>query len=162
MAQFRALSLLLTFLLSCCSAAEDNFWVVREEPLKDKAWVAYVPAKEDLAKQAVLLYAELPSGESPILVRQVLSQMYRQVKDLKVLGRKPVQWRQGDGTLVSFSGYTGKRRVVGRAVIASTERGTEVFMLVRHPQSNPKIVESYEQVRQSVDTFLGQEKEPKE
>jgi hypothetical protein len=154
--------LLVFWLLAGWSAAEEGFWVTRTEPLKENHWVTFVPAKETLAKQAVLIYAELPQAKEPILVRQVLSEMYSQVEDLKVLGRKPVAWRDGEGTLVSFSGLSGKNKVVGRAVIASTERGTEVFLLVRHPRSDARIMKSYEELRANASGFLTTKKKPKE
>jgi hypothetical protein len=148
--------LFLVLMLAGWGAADEAFWVPRKEPLQEKSWVVFVPRKEELAKQAILIYAELPN-EKPVLVREILSQMYHQVKALKVLGRKPVPWRQGEGTLVSFSGQSGKKKIVGRAVIASTDRGTEVLLLVRHPRSDSRILENYEQVRQGIDNFLAKE-----
>lgn len=148
-----AASFLLFFLVSGSAFAEDAFWVPRDEPLSERTWTAYVPAKSELTKQAVLIHAVLP-GEEPVVVRHVLSAMYSQVESLKVLGRKPVPWRDGQGTLVSFSGKNGKDKIVGRAVIAPIESGTEVFMLVRHPRSDGRIEESFEKLRLSAADFL--------
>ena len=149
----KLIAFLAFFLLCAPVTADEAFWVLREEPLKESSWTAYVPAKSELAKQAVLVHAVLP-GEDPVVVRHVLSEMYRQVESLKVLGRKSVPWRDGEGTLVSFSGKNGKNKIVGRAVIAPTESGTEVFMLVRHPRSDARIDKSFEEVRLSAADFL--------
>ena len=148
-----AASFLLLLLMSISAFAEEAFWVQREEPLSERTWTAYVPAKNELAKQAVLIHALLPGGD-PVVVRHVLSAMYSQVDSLKVLGRKPVPWRDGEGTLVSFSGKNGKNKIVGRAVIAPTESGTEVFLLVRHPRSDGRIEESFEKLRLTAADFL--------
>lgn len=152
----RSLLILFSFLVLVGSTkAEEAFWVAREEPLKDNSWRVYVPSNESLSKQAVLIYAELPTGDTPVVPRQVLSQLYHHVKGLKVMGRKKVAWRDGEGTLVSFSGQVDKKeKVVGRAVVASTQNGTEVLLLVRHPRSDDRIVESYELIRRGIDSFL--------
>ena len=56
---------------------------------------------------------------------------------------------------MSFSGQVDKKeKVVGRAVVASTQNGTEVLLLVRHPRSDDRIVESYELIRRGIDSFL--------
>lgn len=155
---------LLLFFLAAAALAEEPFWVVRQEPLKETSWVAFVPAKKELAKQAVLVYASLPPSEQPPEIRHILGEMYSQVDGLKILGRKPVTWREGEGTLVSFSGRSDSSKVLGRAVIAATEHGTEVLMLVRHPQSDARIVKSFDQVRQDIEPLLSRvkDKKPKE
>lgn len=152
------LSCLLLLLASLPIAAEEAFWVPRKEPLAERNWTAYVPANKELAKQAILIHALLP-GE-PVEVRQVLGAMYKEVESLKILGRKPVEWRDGEGTLVSFSGKQKDRNIVGRAVIAPSEDGTEVVLLVRHPAADSRIMQSFESLRVRVPEFLSLKSRP--
>ena len=156
MVHFKRLSLyaLLLFVFGAVSAQADSFWVPRSEPVtKEKAWSSFVPSEKALSKQAVLLHTVLPS-EEPVMVRHVLSYMHSGVKELKVLGRKDTTWRDSTATIVSFSGLVDDKRVLGRVVLAPTDEGTEVLLLVRHPEANPRILANFKRIVTDWPEFL--------
>src|SRR5690606_9820869 len=93
-----------------------------------------------------------PEG-SPVVVREVLGSLHRDVEELKVAGQKEVEWRDGVGTLVSFSGKQDGESLLGRMVLASRSDGTEILLLIRHPQADPALLQNFERARRAWPDF---------
>lgn len=136
-------------------AVVDPFWVLSQQDLGSPGSKVYLPTDKKFANQGFLVYSTLPPTTPPPVLREVLAELYTQVDDLKILGQKQVPWHDGVGDLVSFSGVHEKKKVLGRAVVANSEQGTEILMLVRHPQADPLLLDNFERIRSAWPRDLG-------
>lgn len=126
--------------------AGEKFWVDASSEF-DLDWKIYRPIKKELKNQGFLLHRVLPeSADSPHFVREVLSLLYGAVDDFRILGQKEVEWDGRKATLVSFRGEHDEDTLVGRIILAPTDEGTELLFLIRHPEADSSLFESFEEI----------------
>lgn len=134
--------------------ASDKFWTKSADNFGAADWLVYRPKEEKLQKQGFMVYHMSPPQTEPPVVREILGELYGQVQDLRILGQKKVPWRDGEATLVSFSGESEDQTTVGRVIIYASADHTEILMLIRHPEADKSLVDNFERVRANWPSWL--------
>ena len=139
------LLLLLLFLPALAEPEEQAFWIPREGSEIE----SYLPRDENLRKHGVLYHKKIAHPGEEVRARDILSQLYRDLDRSTLLGVKDVEWGDNPATLISFRGAVGAKELLGRAVVYQGEGESEVLLLVRAPEADPRLLENFEKLRKS-------------
>lgn len=146
---FLTLVLLLCAPVLAQGTAGESFWLSSKEKIGTNQWRVFTPRAKSLQGQAFLVHSTVSGQFDPERPREFLTVLHTELDNLSVLGQKEATWLGGQAYVVSFRAKSGDEWRVGRCLLAATPQGTEMLLLLRHPESSPKILEQFQALQEN-------------